>query len=207
MRGGYSFKVDWKNPEFRTIIRKMITPKESLSLIVPSPDRINIALHVREGGGFDAASTRLTHASKLPPLTFYKEGLAKIVSLFPDKEIFCHLFTDARHPKKLIELLKDALPPKSSVQFSYRKKHNGHDKNVLEDFFSLFNFDILIRPQSNFSIVPSLIHDYAIVYSPIEVSIVGDCVTIDKTNLEINEELYQKLLSRDTHSSSFFFSW
>jgi len=190
----YRFKVDWKNQEFRSLARKMIAPKKRLRLMTPPKHSVNIAIHVREGGGYDSESTRLASPLKLPPMSFYRESLSKIVSFFPDQEIRCHIFTDASDPKKIVEILRDVVPP--NVKFTYRKSNNSHKKNVLEDFFSLFNFDVLIRSQSNFSMVPSLIHDYAIVCSPAGALIEGDHVIIDKTNLEMNETLYQKLLLR-----------
>ena len=69
--------------------------------------------------------------------------------------------------------------------------------NVLEDFFSLFNFDILIRPQSNFSIVPSLLKDYAIVYAPRDFIREDKTITITKTELVVNQELYQMLIGEE----------
>ena len=97
------------------------------------------------------------------------------------------------------------MPSNCSVKFNYRKLNNFHKKNVLEDFFSFFNFDILIRPQSHFSMIPSLIHDFAIVYSPAGAKIEGHHVVIDKTDMEINQDLFQKLLLRKTFSPSFIF--
>lgn len=191
--GYYHFAVDWKDRKFRKIAREMIAPKKKLNLVIPSKKSVNIAIHVREGGGFDSEQTRIEAPLKLPPMSFYVEGLLKILSYFPNQKVECYLFTDALNPKKIVRVLKDAVP---HVKFHYRKSDNHHDENVLEDFFSLFHFDVLIRPQSNFSIVPSLIYDYAIVYSPREAIVVGDYVVIDQINLEVNEELYQKLLSK-----------
>lgn len=198
----YHFEVDWKNQEFRKIVREMIAPKKRLRLVTPSKNSVNIAIHVREGGGYDSERTKIVFPLKLPPMSFYVEGFSKIISLFPEKEIFCHVFTDALNPEKIVSLLQEAVPRNSSVKFNYRKSNNSHKNNVLEDFFSLFNFDILIRSQSNFSMVPSLIHDYAIVYHPTGASVEGDRVVIDKTNMEINDGLYQKLFLKENSSSN-----
>ncbi len=67
-----------------------------------------------------------------------------------------------------------------NVSLHYRKEENHHTKNVLEDFFSLFHFDVLIRPRSNFSIVPQLLHDYAIVYYPAEYIRTGTTIQITR---------------------------
>jgi hypothetical protein len=96
-------------------------------------------------------------------------------------------------PERIVASLQRSVDP--SVKFAYRSK-NGHDKNVLQDFFSLFNFDILIHPQSNFSLVPSLIHDFAMVYFPVDAAVDGERVVICQTKLEMNEALMKKLIHR-----------
>lgn len=206
----YHFKVDWKNQEFRNIVRKMISPKKKLCLVVPPKNSVNIAIHVRDGGGFDPESAKAGVPLKLPPINFYAEGLSRIVRLFPAKDIYCYVFTDAIDPEKIVHVLQKALPSDSSVTFGYRKFNNRHNKNVLEDFFSLFNFDVLIRPQSNFSMVPSLIHDYAIVYHPTSAVVSGNQVVIDKVEMETNDDLVQKLLLKKksfSRSSSKIWNW
>ena len=193
--GYYSFDVDWKDKKFRQTVLRLIAPKKAIQLIHPSQDTINIALHIREGGGVDSDEIRIKLPMKLPPLSFYLEGLAKIIDLFSGKPIACHLFTDAKNPESLIQELKAAIPKDAMINFTFREV-NSCGKNVLEDFFSFFHFDVLIRPQSNFSIIPSLLHDYAVVYSPASFSIENQVVKIDRVNLDIDNELYEKLLLR-----------
>lgn len=193
-----NYKVDWKDPEFRMIIKEMITPKISLDLIEPLPYAINIALHVREGGGYDSFldlnKGTPFFSLKFPPLDFYVHGLKKIFRLFPDKVYRCHLFTDASSPKAIVEKIKERLPTDIPITFSCREQQNYPNQNVLEDFFSFFLFDILIHPQSNYSIIPALIHDFAVVFSPMESIIQEGHIEITETKIEINEELCQKLM-------------
>ncbi len=172
----FYFDVDWKNEQFRAECLELIAPKGSLKLIKPLDNFINIAIHVREGGGFDHDDMKQKFPRKLPPLEFYRNGLAAVLPLLPSKPIYCHIFSDARVPQFLLESFKTAFP---GIKFGCRQGLNRHDRNVLEDFFSLFLFDILIRPQSNFSIVPSLLHDFAIVHTPY--------------GTEMNETLYRRL--------------
>lgn len=187
------FQVDWKDEKFRQIVKELIAPKKELLLTKPLPHSISIAIHVREGGGFDADHTRLSVPFKLPPLNFYTQGLNHILSLLPNKTVHCHLFTDAREPEKIVEEMKKAIPPNVMIHFTYREKDNHHELNVLEDFFSLFHFDILIRSESNFSIIPSLLHDYAIVYSPKAFHVENNKPKITEITIHINEELYRRL--------------
>jgi hypothetical protein len=160
------FDVDWTDPAFRAIARKMIAPKQALDLMIPSTHTVNIALHFREGGGYDGLINKLGDPLKFPPVAYYRECLLEIASLFRGKSIYCYVFTDAAHPESIVMQLQSAMPSECPIVFDYRKTGNYHAANVLEDFFSLFHFDILIRSQSNFSTVASLLHDYAIDYFP-----------------------------------------
>lgn len=194
--GYYVFPVDWKDQGFRKIAKEMISPKKELVLTYPPHDRLSVALHVRQGGGYDRRDADLVIPLKFPPITFYIKSLKIILDLFKDKAIYCHLFTDALQPKEWADQIQRSLPENAPIIFKYREKGNKHSANVLEDFFSLFNFDILIRGESNYSIVPSLIHDYAVFCYPEVFSIQDKQVTIDRIKVEINEALYNDCLEK-----------
>ena len=96
-----------------------------------------------------------------------------------------------------------------SIIFDCRKENNSPNTNVLEDFFSFFNFDVLIRPDSNFSMIPSLLHDFAMILSPkkitssdkkiiendFEAALDNDLILIKEFNIEINQILFNQLLN------------
>jgi hypothetical protein len=190
----FHFDADWKNPEFRKLLLALIAPKKELDLFKPPPGTIGIAIHVREGGGYDDDNTRIGDGLRLPPLEFYVRALPEVLELFPGRRVYCRIFTDAHHPETIAEALAQVVSP--SVQIDYRKETNHENANVLEDFFSLFYYDVLIRPQSNFSLVPNLLHDYAVVYSPMSYSRDNGVVNIEEVEMEIDQVLYQKLKSR-----------
>ncbi len=185
----YVFPVDWKNQNFRKIAKEMISTKKELALTYPPQDMLGVALHIRQGGGYDSHDAGFRDPLKFPPITFYIESLKIILDLFKDKSIYCHVFTDALQPGELVNQIQQALPY-APIIFNYREKDNRHWANVLEDFHSLFNFDILIRGESNYSIVPSLLHDYAVFCYPKNFSKHDGRVTIDQIQVEINDELY-----------------
>ena len=195
----FLFRVDWKDKEFRKIASEMIAPKNELSLVLPPKDTINIAIHVREGGGFDTDHTRLYDPLKLPPLDFYIDGLLKILKIFNNRSVYCYVFTDAKHPETIVAKFKKSLKgqPHQSVVFDYRKTDNRHDANVMEDFFSLFSFDILIRSQSNFSLIPSLLQDYDMVCYPLTFKRKKKQISITNSFYEVNEHLYRELLNKN----------
>ena len=192
-----SFPVDWENPEFRAAAQALIAPIQPLPLTLPPPDVISIALHVREGGDYDTDHTKRFSPLKLPPMHFYIEGMRQILELFPDRPLYCYVFTDAKFPSSVVDQIRDAFPYERRLTLDYRRTRNDPNLNVLEDFFSLFTFDILIHPLSNFSLIPALIHDYAVTFSPTAFSRKGDDpIRIVETKLKINEPLYQELLKK-----------
>jgi hypothetical protein len=162
------FDVDWKDGEFRKLVKRSIAPKKPLVLIEPPAGKVSIALHIREGGGFDGEDIKKLHPLKFPPLEYYVNCLLSVIEKYRGESFYCYLFTDAVNPNDLVEKIKESLLPTTPIIFDYRMEGNQHNANVLQDFFSLFNFRILIRPQSNFSLIPTLIHDYDSVFSPEE---------------------------------------
>ncbi len=187
------FTVNWEDPQFRKIAREMIAPRGALPLTKPPESTVNIAIHVREGGGFDNDHTRTHDPLKLPPIAFYVEGLLKILPLFEGKAIYCHLFTDAVDVQSLANVFIQAAP---HVLFGYRKTQNFHTLNVLEDFFSLFEFDILIHPQSNYSLVPALLCDYAVDYAPIRASNINGQIKIEEVAFKKNQKILNAVTQR-----------
>jgi hypothetical protein len=188
------FRVNWEDPQFRKIAKEMIAPRTALHLTKPPESTINIAIHIREGGGFDTDHTRTHSPLKLPPIEFYIEALLKIIPLFEGKSIYCHLFSDALDVQSLANVFMQAAP---HIQFGYRKIGNAHTQNVLEDFFSFFEFDILIHPQSNYSLAAALIHDFAIDYSPIRASNINGQIKIEEVAFKKNQKILEALnLSR-----------
>jgi hypothetical protein len=187
------FNVNWEDPQFRKMAREMIAPRRALHLTKPPESTVNIAIHIREGGGFDTDHTRINAPLKLPPIEFYIEGLLKIPPLFEGKTIYCHLFTDAMDVEPIANVFIEAAP---LVQFGNRKTRNFHALNVLEDFFSLFAFDILIHPQSNYSLVPALIHDYAVDYAPVRASNVHGQIKIEEVAFKKNQKILESLTQR-----------
>lgn len=169
----YLFSVDWNNSEFQNEIRKMICPLSTLTYPKINTQAISVALHVRVGTGFDIKGlTDYTWIMKekgvelkFPPFSFYIKALEKILDAYPDQIIYVYLFTDHDKPEELVTLFKKELLSERII-FDYKKEGNRHDQNVLEDFFSLTQFDCLIRSDSNFSFIASQLADYEMQLSP-----------------------------------------
>jgi len=138
-----------QNPELYTKIKNTLKPDKSLKIFSPPHTILSVALHIRTGGDHEDFMEKKWPRRFLPH-TYYIESLKRVSELFNDQPLFVSLFTDDSRPEKIVELYKKTLQ-KSNIAFCYRQLDNTHDKNILEDLFSMAQFDILIRPWSQFS--------------------------------------------------------
>jgi hypothetical protein len=199
------FDVDWNDRTFRKMAKEMLAPRRAFDLELPPKDRISIAIHVREGGTFDRKDAPFEHPLKVPPLSYYISSLLNVLNMLKEKSIYCHVFTDANQPSSIVEKIKKHVSKEIKIEFNYRKGVNRDYLFVLEDFFSLFYYDVLIRPGSNFSMVPSYIHDYAIITEPEAFTIhefPEKHVTIDKTSIMIDIERYSSIINNKSRQKN-----
>ncbi len=162
------FYTDWEDDFFKQLLINLIAPKKPLSLIPRPAEKISVAVHVRKGGTFESWSTESKHGSHLyksPHNEFYIEQIQLLSQLLNHPPLYVFLFTDDENPATLAKLFEKAVKIKS-ITFDYRRNNNHHNTNVLEDFFSITQFDVLIRPDSNFSIMAEKIGSHEIVISP-----------------------------------------
>ncbi len=212
-------KIDLTNNEIlkktTDLFRKFISLiNKNISFI--KKDFINVAVHVRKGGGYDLPLlsvdgldgnneipdncenianiinkytkekfkfSDLRWPFKFPPDSFYVEQIKKISEIFKDKPIHIRIFTDDKNPKLLVEKYKKAINKKNII-FSYREKLNCHDRNVVEDFFAMAEFECLIRPVSYFSQNIERIANFKIIIMPSSaIWIAKNRLYIDKVNI------------------------
>lgn len=162
------FYTDWEDAIFSQILKTVIAPRGQLNLITPPRNQISVALHVRTGGSFESWPEEAKHGShlyKIPRFEFYTAQLKLLFELLDKQPLYVFLFTDDEHPEKLITRFKKAVRA-PSISYEYRTENNHHNTNVLEDFFSIPNFDVLIRPDSSFSLMAEKIGELSIVISP-----------------------------------------
>lgn len=180
------FAVDWKDKEFRKLALKLLEPIEPVELCSRPKDVVSVAVHVRTGRGYDHNSIYLDQPLKIPPKTFYLEQLSTICEIYGDIPLHFHMFTDDPDPESLAADFAAHLAGKN-VTFVYRESENRHDKNVLEDFFSMMQFDALIRPESSFSILASLLKDYEVLIYPADFEIINKVPYINRVVIETSE--------------------
>lgn len=162
------FMVDWDDPEFKQQLRDLIAPKAQLELIQPPAHKISIALHLRNGGNFDHVKSLQSSdlgLYKMPVLEYYINQIKLASELLHHAPIYLFVFTDALDAVKLTRELATEVNL-ANIEFACREQNTSDTCYVLEDFFSMPKFDILIRPDSNFSIMAEKLGDFTLVISP-----------------------------------------
>lgn len=184
-RNPYLFDVDWGNSVFRKELQIMIKPICPLNLLELPSDCVTVAVHVRVGTGFDLLSGQTYddmikwQPLKWPPLSFYSDSLLKIAELFPNQRIYVYVFTDHDNPLEIAQYFQEIVN-NDQITFDCRMHGNKHNVNVLEDFFSLMQFDCLIRSDSHFSIMAEKIVDYMVLLAPWHASLINGEIVIDE---------------------------
>lgn len=186
--GGYfasdsSFAIDWDDVRFKKIVADHIAPIEQPKhIIYPHKACLSVAMHVRKGGLFDPVPTLKSDQLKFPPNNFYTEQLAYVCQKYPDQKIYAFLFTDDLNPGAIAEDIAAALL-NYDVVIDYRPENTSDTSYVLDDFFSMPLFDILIRPCSNFSYVAGRLGDFLLEISPAEYRVDLGSVKITKVDI------------------------
>ncbi len=108
---------------------------------------------MRLGGSssaYDVLHVDLEYPERFAPDTYFIKQLRYVLDLYPDTKMYVHIFTDDPSPH-LIAQKYERILNNPRLTFGYRTSENRHDSNVLDDFFSMAEFDVLIRPSSGFS--------------------------------------------------------
>lgn len=170
--------VDWENYEFMKMMQKEISPKNPLPSLPIPEGHLPIALHIRRGTSYEfpifqeGATSNLIrkpeeydipehnfHDKYMPhkmlPDRWYTEMLRYVRNLYPEQPFYVYIFTDDPKPHVFADIFTKALNDPLMVfdynkyEIDYGAKHYLH--NVLEDFFAMMQFDVVIRAQSWFS--------------------------------------------------------
>lgn len=218
----FKFDCDWNNKEFLTFIRSAVRPLSAFAAPTLEDYKIHIALHIRRGGGADAplynrmpsseSAESLTkkrvpppgayadtgYPMKFPPVAYYIQQLKKIIQMCAPSPIHVHLFTDDTDPGSLVARIKSEL--NYNVEFTWRTSGNYHNRNVLEDLFTMPHFDILLRSDSNYAVVAEKLKDYLLVVSPVDYVWQGEKLVITKQKIRINSghKKYRRITRDDS---------
>ena len=167
-----TFSIDWDDPDFVSLLRSHISPKNPLTLSPLPTTHITVALHVRTGVGFDDPILMPHWPLKFPNEAFYLTQLRTLSTLLHHAPLFVRLFTDDPDPSSIIERYKNALSD-INITFTFRTEDNGHNTHVLEDLFDMMRYDCLIRPESSYSIAAEKLGNFRIIIHPLDCTFHG----------------------------------
>ena len=179
------FYVDWDDPGFKDILRTHLMPRFPVDTISPPKGKINVLVHIRTGGDFDRKQVKLKLPLKFPPLSYYANALRKVSAHYNHAPIYAFILTDDSNPQRLAKAMRQQLPKRGNIAFDWRKGEVGHNVKVLDDFFTIPNFQCLIRADSTFSEMAARLGDFDIIVSPVKGHVENDRVVIDQ--IEFNK--------------------
>jgi len=174
--------------EFYSLIKKMVTPAIDLKTVKPNKDVLSVAIHIRTGKGYDnpllseqyftlfpglkrkyvnvrsmimCADT--FHPDRFPPEIFYCKALQHLSEKLGHPPLYVYLFTDDQNPKELKKRIEEYVGL-GNITFDSREDSGEEIVDVLADFFSIQNFNYLIRSLgSHFAIAADYLSDHDLV--------------------------------------------
>lgn len=199
--------IDWSDPVFVELLRKCIAPKKQLVLPTLNKNCFNIALHIRTGGGYDTMYgdhdpvkavgnfSDIGLPTNHPREEYYIKQLTMILDFFKNVPVYVFIFTDDQNPEQFCIKYQHMIN-NSNVIFDCRTKANRHDKNVLEDFFAMQQFDCVICPNSNYSLSAARIGHNAITVFPVESAWQNAHLIMTKVKVDVKLRELQSLVAR-----------
>ncbi len=193
------------NKEFLKEVQKILQPKKPVQTVPLPLNKISIAIHIRKGGGYDIPllshqlydrnsinkneyfPTDIKYADRYWPLKFvpdqyYIDQLQYIADQFQDKELYVFIFTDDAEPHNLCTRYSEHIKH-PHIQFDCRRTKNSHSLNLIEDLFSMAQFDCLIRGGSNFPQISQLIGSHRLVIYPKSARWIGKTLVVDDVGI------------------------
>ena len=81
-------------------LKKNIYPRHPLEKVAIPENCISIAVHVRNGGGFvvDTEQEKERCPLRFVPDEFYIDQITRIADMFPEHNLYVHIFTDHLEP-------------------------------------------------------------------------------------------------------------
>jgi hypothetical protein len=198
----------YTNTAFRAELKKNIAPRYSIQTPNLPADKITVAVHIRNGGGFDnpILSRQLYDIEdldvdneevqgvfsdrywpfKFPPLQYYVDQIKLLSEMYDNAPIYLYIYTDSNDPISMMNMIDTAVH-KPNITYACRETDNHHAKNVLEDIFAIAQYDCLIRSGSNYPQISQMIGDHKVVIWPKSCKWIGNTLIIDDVGVFVAE--------------------
>jgi hypothetical protein len=180
------FLMMQKDPEYKAIIKDMLTPYRTLTHQALPQGYITVAVHVRKGGGVDGnlLSQQLYTEYKrtgqkifpvnywiadcacplrFPPNQFYIDQLNNLSELVNHYPLYVQIFTDDADPQQLLRCFQEHCH--RSIVLTLGTADIWWNRTI-EDAVNMSLSDCLIRPCSFFSGVAQLMGDHKLIIRP-----------------------------------------
>jgi len=176
--------VDWNDREFIEWVRPCLAPRIPVSPLSLPKDQITVALHIRRPYGQDAdPNIHRIFPYKFLPDQFYIDQLNWIYEEMGRQPLYVYIFSNDPARRKIAHQFQAKLKNKN-VTFDFPKVLDESREGVISDLFSMMEFDCIIRPESNLSIVASKFGKQQIVISPEHVIVNTRENIVDRVKIE-----------------------
>lgn len=158
----YDARIDWSDETFRRSVQDDLITLNGIEQAELKEDTINVALHYRDGGGFDSKIEKSCVPTKFPKKQYYKEQIDYVLKTYPNSKIHFQVFTDAKNPGKIksqFESFAKSISEntKSTVTFGCNESNQDPETTTIQDMVKMSQYRCLIRPDSGLSKLAGLI--------------------------------------------------
>jgi hypothetical protein len=151
---------DYRDPALMQMIRTCLQPVVPIKLFSPPPGLPSVAVHLRTGGNYDSDKQK----GRIPLKFNSEESCLQMVVWLSNhlktNNLYVHVFTDSPDPQKVLAWFNKHGP--KEIQWGITDDANDPNP-VLSDFFSMMNFQYLIRSRSNLSFLAQVLGNYQLI--------------------------------------------
>ena len=163
-----ALNIPWCDDKFAHYLQSSLQPR------IPIPNltvngRLNVADHIRtlSGGDVPQGSIRdlpLKHVT----LDYHERQIRKIYEWNLKKPMHVFLFSDTKTPLVLLEEMQKRFKTEDII-FNIQILEQPDVKYVIQDFFAMQKFNVIIATQSNFSMMASRLGNFDMIITPLHV--------------------------------------
>jgi hypothetical protein len=174
------FSVNWEEPDFHEEVVRCLKPKQDLLRMKLPKNCITVAVHLRRGPEFNNPENLIRWPLKFVPDSYYITQIRRLANIFHHKKLYIYVFTDDEQPQVIVNNYRKILN-NPNITFACQKVNRA--KSLLEDFYSISQFDCCILCQSNFSLMASKLGNYSVSIAPVHCIMKDNVPVIDEIDL------------------------
>jgi len=158
--------IPWKEEQFAKHLKSSLTPKMEIPDLTVK-GRLNVADHIRHLSGTDTSETSiLSFPLKHPNLDYHERQIRRVYDWNGRGPMHVFIFTDCKTPLELLEKMRSRFA-NEDILFNIQVLEKPDVTYVVQDFFAMQKFDVLISTQSNLSMMASRLKLFDMVISPV----------------------------------------